>query len=152
MPTGKCHVISGKSVGCGRTGWRKGFRSPGVMKSGTSGPESVWWEGVSTRREEIQFHKKIEIWWLTSWSIRHLTARHVRRLVGDRWVTPNGLVGRFVGWRPQGAPADTKKNIGRTPSKTPGMFSGSRGRKKEVKGNQGCTSTHRGSGHHHKTM
>ncbi len=25
LPTGKCHVISGKSVGCGRSAWRKGF-------------------------------------------------------------------------------------------------------------------------------
>ena len=41
LPTGKCDVISGKSVGCGRPAWRKGFSSPGVMKPGTSGLESV---------------------------------------------------------------------------------------------------------------
>jgi hypothetical protein len=41
LPTVKCDVISGKSVGCGRPGWRKGFSSPGVMKPGTSGLESV---------------------------------------------------------------------------------------------------------------
>ena len=41
LPTGKCEVISGKSVGCGRPAWRKGFSSPGVMKPGTSGLESV---------------------------------------------------------------------------------------------------------------
>jgi hypothetical protein len=41
LPTGKCDVISGKSVGCGRPAWRKAFSSPGVMKPGTSGPESV---------------------------------------------------------------------------------------------------------------
>jgi hypothetical protein len=41
LPTGKCDVISGKNVGCGRSVWRKGFSSPGVMKPGTSGPESV---------------------------------------------------------------------------------------------------------------
>jgi hypothetical protein len=37
---------------------------------------------------------------------------HVRRCVGDRWVTPNGLVGRFVGWSPKGAPVDAKKKGG----------------------------------------
>ena len=41
LPTGKCDVISGKSVACGRPAWRKGFSSPGVMKPGTSGLESV---------------------------------------------------------------------------------------------------------------
>jgi hypothetical protein len=37
----ECDVISGKSVGCGRSVWRKDFSSPGVMKSVTIGPESV---------------------------------------------------------------------------------------------------------------
>ena len=41
LPTDKCEVISGKCVGCGRPEWRKDFSSPGVMKSGTSGLESV---------------------------------------------------------------------------------------------------------------
>ncbi len=41
LPTGKYDVISGKNVGCGRPAWRKGFSSPGVMKPGTSGLESV---------------------------------------------------------------------------------------------------------------
>ena len=41
LPTGMCDVTSGKSVGCGRPTWRKGFSSSGVIKPGTSGPESV---------------------------------------------------------------------------------------------------------------
>jgi hypothetical protein len=38
---GSTWISSGKSVGCRRSVWRKGFSSPGVMKPGTSGPESV---------------------------------------------------------------------------------------------------------------
>ena len=41
LPTGKCEVISGKSVGCGSPVSRKDNSSPGVMKSGTSEPESM---------------------------------------------------------------------------------------------------------------
>jgi hypothetical protein len=41
FPTGKCDVISGKSVGCGRPELRKDFSSPGVMNPGTREPESV---------------------------------------------------------------------------------------------------------------
>jgi hypothetical protein len=41
FPTGKCDVISGKSVGCGRPAWMKDFSSPGVMNPGTREPESV---------------------------------------------------------------------------------------------------------------
>ncbi len=40
-------------------------------------------------------------------------ARHGRRLVGDRWATPN----RLVGWNPRGLQTTQKKKW-RTPSKT----------------------------------
>ena len=41
LATGMFDVTSGKRGGCGRPVWRKGFSSPGVMKPGTSGSESV---------------------------------------------------------------------------------------------------------------
>jgi hypothetical protein len=79
---------------------------------------------------------------------RRGVSKYARRFVGDR--TPNRLVGRFVGWRTgsvrrQGLPSspDVKKKWenpfhntwkGFSPLKT--------GRKKEGKGNQGCTSVH----------
>ena len=62
LPTGKCEVISGKSVGCGRPESRKGNSSPGVMNPGTSEPSwtrelfrmfLTLWFLVKTQRKKI---------------------------------------------------------------------------------------------------
>jgi hypothetical protein len=58
LPTGKCDVISGKSVGRGRPTWRKDFSSPGVVKPGTSGSESVLPVQRNVLNERARLHQE----------------------------------------------------------------------------------------------
>ena len=51
-------MTSGKSVDCRRSVWRKDFSSPGVMKPGTSGPESVLSSQRNVLNERGRLHPK----------------------------------------------------------------------------------------------